>query len=200
MLKKLTLTTVALLACLGVAYAGGAFQGYPLVGSDGTVCLSFGNNAVCNQFAPAGPSVITGAETVPADTNVQGAGNIGNPATENIPLAALGVGNYVYEAPLTGVSITMTNFNRNLIIEPAGTIAAHTVVLPAVGSGASALVDGQQFGLCSTQIITALTITPGAGTSVSNTQTATIVPLGTGAAACPEWLYRKANTTWYRIH
>src|SRR6266436_2152623 len=118
MLKKLGLSLAALVAAVGIAYAGGAFQGYPVVGADGTVCLSFGNNAVCNQFQPIGPGIITGAETVPADTNVQGAGNVGSPATENIPLASLGIGNYVYEAPLTGVSITMTNFNRNLIIEP----------------------------------------------------------------------------------
>jgi hypothetical protein len=197
MFKKLTLSAVALLACFGIAYAGGAFQGYPAVGGNGaTNCLSFGNNGVCNQFQPAGPSAITGNETIPADTNVQGAGSVGNPATVSIPLASLGLGNYVYEAPLTGVSITIAATTRTLIIEPAGTIATHTVVLPA----STALVDGQAFGLCSTQIITALTITPGSGTTVSNTQTATIVPLGTGAAACPEWIYRQANTTWYRTH
>lgn len=196
MLKKSGYVALSLLALLGVAVAGGAFQGYPLVGGLGTTCLSTGNGGVCNQFWPAGPSVVTGNETIPADTNVQGAGSSGNPSTVAIPLAAIGVGPYSYEAPLTGVSFTVPATTRNLIIEPAGTIATHTVVLPA----ATALVDNQTFGLCSTQIITALTITPGTGTTVSNTMTATIVPAATGAAACGEWIYRQANTNWYRIH
>lgn len=203
MFKKLGLGIFALVCAASIAYAGGAFQGFPAVGGDGlTNCLSFGNNAVCNQFQPAGPANITGTETLPADTNVQGAGNNANPATVNIPLAAIGVGPYVYNAPLTGASITLTNFQRNLILEPAGTIAALTVVFPAAGAAGSAaqLVDGQAVGICSTQIVTALTITPGSGTSVSNTVTALAVPSLVGQASCPEWIYRKANTTWYRIH
>src|SRR5258705_2773884 len=203
MLKKLTLSLAALVACVGIAYAGGAFQGWPAVGGDGvTNCLSFGNAGVCNQFQPAGPTSVTGTETIPADTNVQGAGSGVNPATVNIPLAALGLGSYVYNAPLTGASITLTNFNRNLIVEPAGTIANLTVVFPAAGAAGSAaqLVDGQAIGICSTQIVTALAITPGAGTTVSNTVTALAVPNLVGQASCPEWIYRKANTTWYRTH
>ena len=191
MFKKLSLAAVAVIACVGISLAAGNFGLWPIVGG-ASYCGST-ENTTCVLTVPAGPAQITGNETIPMDTNLaQGI----QPQTVLAKPAALGLGPYVYEAPLTGVSITMGAGTRSLIIEPAGTIATHTVVLPA----STLLTDGQYFGLCSTQIITALTITPGSGTTVSNTQTATIVPLGTGAAACPEWIYRTANTTWYRIH
>lgn len=198
MLKKLSLSIFALVAAVGIAYAGGAFQGYPVIGADGTVCLSFGNNSVCNQFQPAGPSIVTGAETFPADTNAVGAGSIQNPSTVDISLPAIGAGPYQYAAPLTGASLTMTNLQRRLIIDPAGTIAALTVVFPAVGSGSSVLVDGQLIGICATQIVTALTLTAGSGTTILNAPTALAIPPATGAGTCYEWVYRKANTSWYR--
>jgi hypothetical protein len=202
MLKKIGLSLAALVAAVGIAFAGGAFQGFPLVGGDGTQCLSNANPSsaqTCNQFWPAGPGIVTGNETFPADTNSQGAGSQANPSTVDIPIAAMGAGPYVYEAPLTGVSITIANTTRRLIIEPAGTIATHTVVLPVPGAGFTALVDNQLFGLCSTQIITALTMTAGAGTTLLNGLTATTVPTTVGVASCAEWVYRKSNTTWYRV-
>src|SRR5579859_5886132 len=87
-LKKLSLATAALAASIGVALAGGAFNGFPIVGDPGNdVCLSFGNNGVCNQFSPAGPATITGNENIPADT---GLASGQNPQTVLIPSALLG--------------------------------------------------------------------------------------------------------------
>lgn len=199
-MKRLSLVAGLLAASTIVAWTAGLFPGFPVVGG-AAYCTSFVMNPLtgaatttCNgPTVPAGPTAITGNELIPADTALtQGQ----NPATVLLKLASIGVGPYVYNAPVTTDSITVAATTRHLVLEPAGTIAALTVVLPA----ATALVDGQMFGLCSTQIVTALTITPGSGTTVSNTQTATIVPLGTGAAACPEWIYRAANTNWYRFH
>jgi hypothetical protein len=88
MLKKLTLTAAALAASIGIAIAGGAFNGFPIVGDPGNdVCLSFGNNGVCNQFSPAGPSTIPNGAIIPADTgNPSGQ----NPQTVLIPSGILG--------------------------------------------------------------------------------------------------------------
>lgn len=192
MFKKLSLAICALIAAVGIAYAGGAFQGFPLVGGDGaTNCLSFGNNSVCNQFQPAGPSTLTGNETIPADTNIQGSGT----ATVNIDITSLGAGPYQYNAPLTGASLTLTAQQRRLVLEPAGTIAALTVVFPA----STGLVDNQLMGICSRQVVTALTITNGAGATVLDPPTALTAPLTTGAASCVEWVYRITNTSWYRV-
>lgn len=85
MLKKLLLTSAFLGAGIAAAIGAGAFNGYPIVGDNGsTTCLSTGNSGVCNQFSPAGPTALTGDELIPADTGNQ------NPATVNIPVSLLG--------------------------------------------------------------------------------------------------------------
>jgi hypothetical protein len=74
--KKLLLASLALASSVGAALAGGAFNGYPIVGDPGnTTCLSYGNNGVCNQYSPAGPSGIPNGAVIPADT--------GNPSGQN---------------------------------------------------------------------------------------------------------------------
>lgn len=191
MFKKLGFAVAGLIASAAIAIAAGAFQGYPLIGdTTGTTCLSYGNNSVCNQFRPAANSIITGNEQIPADT-----GTNAQPNTVLIPASSLGAGPYAYNAPLTAASITVTSPTRRLILEPAGTIAALTVVFPA----ATALNDNQLFGLCTTQIVTALTLTAGSGTTILNGPSALLVPVATGAGSCVEWVYRQSNTSWYRV-
>jgi len=67
---------------------------------------------------------------------------------------------YVYAQPLTGNTLTAIAGQGAFVIDPAGAIAALTVVLPP---GA---VDGQVFELSTTQTITALTVNPAAGDTV----------------------------------
>lgn len=184
-----------LLVAGSIAATAALFPNFPVVGG-ASYCGGFATGAagqVCVSTIPAGPTIITGNETWPADTNLASGQN---PQTVALKPAPLGVGPYEYNAPLTGASITVAATSRRLVLEPAGTIAALTIVLPA----ATALVDNQHFGVCTTQIVTALTITPGAGTTVSNTVTALAVPNTVGQASCPEWVYRQTNTNWYRIH
>lgn len=175
------------------AFAAGLFPGFPIIGG-ASYCGGFSTGVsgqVCTVTVPAGPSALTGNETIPMDTNLaQGQ----SPQTAIATLPTLGIGPYVYNAPLTGASITVTAQQRRLILEPAGTIAALTVVFPA----ASTLKDGQLFGLCTTQIVTALTLTAGSGTTILNGPTALLVPVATGAGSCVEWVYRVTNTSWYR--
>lgn len=85
MFKKLLLT-VALLATASAALAAGAFSQYPILGVPAdTNCLSFGNNGVCNQYSPAGPTATTGNETIPMDSNLPNQ----QPTTFLAPLSAL---------------------------------------------------------------------------------------------------------------
>lgn len=163
MIKKLGLSIFALALTAGLAIAGGAFQGFPLVGGDGaTTCLSFGNNGVCNQYLPAGPSDAPPLSTFPADTNIQGAGSNANPSTVNVPLSLTGA---VVQngTPLTGATIAVNQGTNKLILAPAGTIAALTVTLPA----GPLLVDGQELSFYSNNTATSFTVTPGAGTTVT---------------------------------
>lgn len=184
-MKKLLLAA-ALLFCADAAFAGGAFQGFPLIGGDGaTTCLSFGNNGVCNQFLPAGPADAPPLSTFPADTNVQGAGNNLNPATVNVPLSLTGA-TVLDAAPLTGTSITLPSGTAKLMLVPAGTIAALTVVLPI----AAQCLDGQEFFIYSSQTVTALTVTPGAGTTLTPTITTVT------AAAPVKLIYSQNALAW----
>lgn len=147
-------------------------------------------NGVCVSTIPAGPA-LTGTETIPVDTNyASGAG----PQSAKIGMASIGAGTFQYVVPVTTDTVTALYTDRQVIVNPAGTIAAMTFVTPA----STNLVNGQRLGLCTTQIVSTLTTTAGSGTTVSNAPTALLVPVATGAGSCVEWIYRQANTTWYR--
>jgi hypothetical protein len=93
---------------------------------------------------------------------------------------------FTRSAPTTGATITMATGERRRVIDPAGTIAALTVVLPASPA------DGAVAEIMTSQIITALTVNaPGGAT----TNGGALTPAADSGAS---WLYRAANTTWYR--
>lgn len=180
------LAVISLGAVPAIAQMWGNF---PILGG-ASYCFQTGNAGTCTSTIPAGPAM-TGLETIPTDTN---AANGGNPQTVKTPITALGAGTLNYSVPTTGGTVTATAQNRNVIIEPAGTLSTLTLVLPA----ATTLTQGQKLGFCTTQIVSTLTVTAGTGTTVSTAPTAMLVPVVTGGASCVEWVYRQANTTWYR--
>lgn len=203
MLKKLGLGLFALAISASGALAqyttqaGGTGAGYPTLNVPAdTQCLRFGNNGVCSAYAPAGPTSITGFETVIGDTHTA-AGGV--PQTMNIPLTGIGAGKLTVSAPLTGATLTLDAQTRQLIVNPAGTIAALTVNMPAASA---TMVDGSRIGICGTQVVTALTLGAGTGNTFNPTQpTAMLVPVVTGAASCFEFIYSKTSATagvWFR--
>jgi hypothetical protein len=205
MFKKLGVGLFALAISASGAFAqtggsGGQGAGFPTVGIPAdTQCIRYGNNNVCNAYAPAGPTTITGAETALIDTHLP-SGQL--PSTVNAPLAALGAGKLVVTTPVTTDVITVDALTRQLIVTPAGTIAALTVNLPA--ASATTPYNGTRFGLCGTQIVTALTMGAGTGNTFGTTVTsqAMLVPVVTGAASCMEWIYSKTSAAagvWYRV-
>jgi hypothetical protein len=93
---------------------------------------------------------------------------------------------YSYQQPVSGFSLTIADNCGRLILDPAGTLATGTVTLAAHPK------DGQLCRLASTQAITTLTLAPNTGQSVAGALT-TISANGSA-----QYLYRAANTTWYR--
>lgn len=174
----------------GAVFAEGMFSKLPVVGGAAYCALYAGDGTTCAGNVPAGPTALTGNELIPADTKLP---NGQSPQTVYVDVSSLGAGPTQYSAPLTGASITVAPGTRQVIVEPAGTIAALTLVMPA----ASTLTEGQRFGFCSTQVITALTMTDGAGATVQNKATAASVPSAT-AAGCYQWVYVAAQAKWYR--
>lgn len=86
-----------------------------------------------------------------------------------------------YATPTTGQTVTGDG-SQIIIINPAGTLAALTVVLPASPT------DGQQCVLATSQILTSLTIT---GTIVG-----TLTTLALGGFA--RFVYSATAAKWFR--
>ncbi len=192
-MSKSTLYAIIALAVtvFGVALAQ-TWPNYPILGGP-SYCSSTVNNS-CVNTVPAGPA-ITGSETIPADTNLsQGR----SPQTVKLTMQDIGVGTTQWVVPLTAANLTVFSEERQMIAIPAGTIAAMTVTLPPAASvgGHPALVEGQRWGICSSQTITALTLTAGAGTTIVGTPTA--ITVSTTGSECYQFIYRLSNTTWYR--
>lgn len=192
LIRRVGLGFAALVAATLTAHANGMFSNLPVVSGSAYCALYAGDGTTCSGYVPAGPTAVTGNERIPADTKLS---NGVNPQTVLLSPASMGFGPTQYSAPLTGTSITILPTTRQVVVEPAGTIAALTIVTPA----ASAMVDGQRIGFCTTQIISTLTVTAGSGVTVKNAPTAMLVPVATGAASCVEWVYVASQTSLYRV-
>lgn len=181
------LAAVLTVSCIGAAFAGGLFNNLPQVGGAAYCALYAGDGVTCQGNVPAGPSIVTGNETVPADTNLpQGV----SPQTVKLGLASLNALPYQYAQPTTGTTVTATKTTGTLLLDPAGTLAALTVTMPANP------IDGQKFSLTSSQTITALTVNTSDSSTISNSPTA--LTISTTASYGYRFVYRAANTKWYR--
>jgi len=189
-MKKIALALLAVFGVVGGSAIAQFWGNLPTIGGS-SFCSSTVNSNCVNTVA-AGPA-LTGNETIPADTNASGGQS---PQTAKFPLSTLGIGPTQFAVPLNGTVITMLPISRRVIFEPAGTIATATLLMPPVG----VLADNQIVAFCTTQIVTTMTVTAGSGTTVNGPPTAMLVPVTTGGASCPEWVYRLSNTTWYRVH
>lgn len=191
-LARFGLGIAALVAMTGVAYADGLFAKLPVVEGAAYCALYAGDGTTCVENVPAGPTAPTGNERIPADTKLT---NGRSPQSVLFSPAVMGFGPTQYSVPVTTNTVTILPTTRQVIVDPAGTIAALTIVTPA----AAAMVDGQRIGFCTTQVISTLTTTAGAGVTVSNAPTAMLVPVATGAASCVEWMYVASKSTLFRV-
>jgi len=214
MLKKLGLSVFALIAASGIAIAGGAFMNFPGVGvTANTNCTSYGNNGVCNQYQPAGPTFLQGTETFPADTNyVNPQGATVQPYTVTIPtnlfgggygnttvasttgttaavVAADGVGTYIYTGAGTA---TYTSFKF-----PANPFTNQKFCLVNAGTGVLTLTavaaSANTFGNTPTVVGVTPTSVP-VQTAVGTAGTVTL------ATNCWSYVAGASNTgIWYRV-
>lgn len=92
-----------------------------------------------------------------------------------------------YSVPSTGFAFVVADGTDALILKPAGTLAAGSVQMPPNP------VNGQLLRVCTTQTITALTVSPNTGQSVSG------APSTLAANGFFAMVYRQTDATWYRI-
>lgn len=190
-MKRKLFMALGLLAFVATpVLAAGLWPDFPIVGG-ASYCASTSTGVsgqVCTVTVPAGPTALTGAETVPADTNLaQGQ----PPQTVKVPVSTLASGAYANVSPLTGTSVVIPNNVSNYLITPAGTIAALTVTMP------SAPTDGQVVRISSSQTVTALTLNGAAGQTISNAPTA--ITISTTATYGYAFLYQRSSKTWFRL-
>ena len=91
-----------------------------------------------------------------------------------------------YQTPLTGFSLTIGNQTNIFVLDPAGTLAAGAITMPAKPA------DNQIIRIASTAIITSLTVSPNAGQTLKG---AFVTLAANGFAS---FVFRAANSTWYR--
>jgi len=89
--------------------------------------------------------------------------------------------------PVTTDVVTPPAGTEFATINPAGTIAAMTLNMPA------SPYDGQPFEVAFDQVITALTMAAPASATLKGALTAAT------AKGFAKWRYSKADTTWYRV-
>lgn len=186
MLRK-SMLAMAMLGLIAVpaAWAAGLFPGFPIVGG-ASYCGST-NNGNCTVTVPAGPTGVTGSETVPADTNLA-SGQA--PQTVIIGTPLLASGGFKYIEPLAAASFTIPDGVTNYVMNPAGTLATLTLTMPANPK------EGQIVRISSSKTVTALTLNGNTGQTISNAPTA--ITISTTGTYGYEFLYR--STVWYRVN
>lgn len=93
---------------------------------------------------------------------------------------------YVY-TPLTGTSQAVPADAELVLVNPAGTIAAFSMSMPA------ASYDGQRITMAFDAVITTLTMTAAGSDTLKGALTAA------AAKGFATWRYRLADTSWYRV-
>lgn len=91
------------------------------------------------------------------------------------------------DAPLTGATVTPAPGVEVEYVNPAGTIAALTLNMPASPS------DGQPFTVSFDQVVTALTMAAPGSATIKGALTAAT------AKGFASWRYSKPDNTWYRV-
>jgi hypothetical protein len=198
------------LAAIGLVFAGsiglityaaasGIFPDYPVVGSatycagsSSTVSGTYtGSQTGCPNQVPAGPTIVTGNEQIPADTRLA---NGVAPATVLIPMASLNALPIQF-VTVTGASpagISAANNSGGVCYNAGSTITAANITLPL------APIDGQQYKVCASNTITTLSIAAATGSSLA-VSTPTVLTASTTAPQGYAFIYNAATTKWFRL-
>lgn len=175
--KGAAIAVSALVITSSVLYAAGNYSAYPIVGG-ASFCLSTvgvngqqGNTgqgggaagtagSYCAQTVPAGPSIVTGTELIPADTGLAGGAP---PQTVVLSLASLNAlpltvstvtaASVTLPAASTSTPQTSGGYMLHLGSGVGTAMTAVTINFPA------APIDGQQFAISGDASVTTLTLT-----------------------------------------
>lgn len=171
---KIALGAFAAIAMGSIALAQNGYFGpnLPIVGGSSYSCGQV--NGVSNCTVPAGPTALTGNESIPANTNLsQGR----SPQQVLVTPAVLNAN------PITFVTVTSTspagisasNIEGGVYYNATGVITAANITLPA------SAIHNQQYVVSANRTITTLSITAAAGDSIAANSTPTVMTASTTA-------------------
>lgn len=139
------------------------------------------------QPAADGEWILSAGATMYFYINLVAAVKIGT-SLDLINLKGTADQSYSLQTPTTGFSITIGSGVKTLILNPAGTLANGTITMPA------SPINGQEVRVCSSQIVTSLTVSANAG------QTITGAPTTIGVGGGFAYIYNSSGTNWYRLY
>lgn len=182
--------TIAIAAFVGLAASSAAIAGMwnnlPKVGSAAYSCGSV--NGVSNCTVPAGPSYLTGSETVPADTNLA---NGQSPQTVIIPTSLL-MNNGLAVVDGDATTYTVAAGISNVVLTDSNTITSSTVTAPA------APINGQRVRISANNTVTTFAFAANTGQTLGQT-TPTVLTVSSTVPQGFEFIYETASAKWYRM-
>lgn len=189
---RMGIAAVALIVSGGIAIGQGQglWPNYPIVGSS-SYCAST-TNGVCTSTIPAGPTVLTGNESIPANTNLSGGRSPQNVLITPASLNALPM-NWVTGGTAANQSISASVLNGGTFIISSSTISLANLTLPL---GA---IDGQEYTFSANRSVLALTVSAPSGDTLGTSANPTALTASTTIAFGYRWKYHGSTKVWQRI-
>ncbi len=184
------------------AYAVGLFPDYPIVGG-ASYCAGTSSSATgsiigaitgCPNTVPAGPSIVTGNEIVPADTRLASSAN---PQTVLLTMASLNALPILVSMGNTAAAnnLSATNLQGGIVLTTflAGGMSILNVSLPPTP------IDGQQFVISADHTVAAVTVAATSPATQSVTNKPTVLTVSTTGAFGYKYVWNAASSTWNRL-
>lgn len=191
--RLLALSAAVILSGTVLAYAAGLWPTYPIVGS-AAFCAGQSTGVtsqVCTTTVPAGPTIVTGNELIPADTAKAGGSQ---PQTVRLSMGSLNALPITVQTITTvAPTVSAANNSGGVLFHSGATITTASIWLP------QSPIDGQQYAVATDRTISTLTMSAGALTMANTGLVTGITPTVVPGSSGVRYLYNLALGTWFRI-
>lgn len=189
---KLAAFAVVASVSFAVAQGQGLWPNWPIVGG-AAYCSSYGNNSVCTNTVPAGPTSVTGDESIPGNTNL----GTGNQSPQNVLLSMRALN--AAPAVLRVLTVSTSADTYTIPNNKGGVVYSFTTNIPSAAVTAPASpMDGQRVLIASDKSITTFSFIANTGQTLAAT-TPTNFVVSTTSPQGYEFMYFSSTAKWYRI-
>lgn len=192
---KIFLGAFAAIAIGGITLAQQGYFGpnLPIVGGASYSCGSV--NGVSNCTVPAGPTVLTGNETIPVNTNLSQGRSPQQVLVKPASLNANPITFVTVSGTTLPTGISASNVDGGVVYNSTATITSANITLP------SSAINGQTYRVSSNRTITTLSVTAASGDSMGTNTAPTVLTASTTVPNGYNFICSKSGTvcTWYRL-